>query len=177
MRLVGLFFPALFAVAADFGARRRDVDAAVSFDLFFQLFVEFRLELADGSAFQAGHVDVVAGAVAFVEVLVAAQVEQVKLVNQAVAFEQIDGAVDGHAMDAGIELLGAIENGAGVEMALGVVHHFEQNFSLARQAHAALGESLLQAAGALMGVNSLAGGDSMCRGGHDSVQLQHQFKN
>ena len=112
--------------------------------------------------------DVIAGAVAFVEMLVAAQVEQVELVDQAVALEQIEGAVDGDAMDAGIELLGAIENGAGVEMALGVVHHFEQNFSLARQAHAALCEGRLQAAGALMGVDSLAGGDSMCGGGHDS---------
>jgi hypothetical protein len=29
----------------------------------------------------------------------------------------------------------------------------------------------LQAAGALMGVNSLAGGDSMCCCGHDSVRV------
>ncbi len=129
-----------------------------------------RLEFADGSAFQAGDVDVIAGAVAFVEVLVAAQVEQVEFVDQAVAFEQIDGPVDSHAMDAGIEFLRAIENGAGVEMALGAVHDLEENFPLARQAHAALCEGLLQAARPLVCVYSLAGGDSMCCGGHDSVQ-------
>ncbi len=135
-----------------------------------------RLELADGSAFQAGDVDVIAGPVAFIEMLVAAQVEQIQLIDQAVAFEKIDGAVDGHAVDAGIELLRAIENGAGVEMALGVVHDLEEDFSLARQAHAAFCEGLLQAAGALMGVNALSGGNSMCCRGHDSVQGTAQLQ-
>ncbi len=129
-----------------------------------------RLEFADGSAFQAGDVDVIARAVAFVEVLVAAQVEQVELVDQAVALQQIEGAVDGDAMDARVEFLRAIENGAGIEMALGVVHDLEENFSLAREADAALGEGFLQAAGALVGVDAFAGGDSMCCGGHDSVR-------
>jgi hypothetical protein len=165
-----LLFSALFAVAADFGARRGYVDAAVFFDLLFQLLVQVRLEFADGSTLQASDVDVVAGTVAFVEVLVAAQVEQVQFVNQAVAFEQVDGAVDGHAVDARVELLRAIENRSGVEMALGVVHHLEENFSLARQADAALGEGFLETAGAVMGVDSLAGGNSMCCGGHDSAR-------
>jgi hypothetical protein len=170
----GLFFSALFAVAADFRARRGDLDAAIFFDLLLQLLVEVRLELADGSAFQARDVDVVTGTMAFVEVLISAQVEQVELVDQAVALEQIDGPVDGHAVDARVELLRAIENGAGVEMALGVVHDLEKNLSLARQAHAPLGESLLEAAGAVMGVNSLAGGDSMCCGGHDMARAAAQ---
>jgi len=87
--------------------------------------------------------DVIAGAVAFVEVLVAAQVEQVELVDQAIAFEQIDGTVDSHTMNARIEFLRAIENGASVEMAFRVVHYLEENFSLARQAYAALGQGLL----------------------------------
>jgi len=46
-----LFFSAIFAVAADFGARRGDVDAAIFFDLLFQLFVQRGLEFADGAAF------------------------------------------------------------------------------------------------------------------------------
>ncbi len=142
--------------------------------MLFQLFVETRLDLTDGSAFQAGDVDVISGAVAFVEMLVAAQVEKIELVDQTVAFQKIDGAVDGHAVDAGIEFLRAIENGAGVEMALGVVHHLEENFSLARQAHAAFCEGLLQAAGAIVGVNALAGGNSMCCCGHDSVRVTAQ---
>ena len=82
--------------------------------------------------------DVIARAVAFVEVLVAAQVEQVELVDQAVALEHVQGAVDGDAMDARVEFLRAIQDGAGIEVALGIVHDLEQDFSLARQAHAAL---------------------------------------
>jgi hypothetical protein len=169
MKKVVLLFSALFAIAADFRARGGDLDAAVFFDLFFQFFIQLRLKLADGSAFQAGNVYVIARAMAFVEVLVAAQVQEVELVDQAVAFEQVERAVDGHAMDARVQLLGAIENRSGVEVALGVVHDFEKNFSLARQAHASLGERLLQAARAIVGVNSLAGRDSMCGGGHDSA--------
>jgi hypothetical protein len=55
-------------------------------------------------------------------------------------------------------------------MAFSVVHDLEKNFSLARQADTAFGEGFLQATGAIMGVYSLAGGDSMCCSGHNSVQ-------
>lgn len=161
---------ALFAIAADLGARRSDLDAAIFFDLLFQLLVEMRLELADRSAFQACNVDVIAGPVAFVEMLAAAQVEQVELVDEAVAFEQIDGAVDRHAVDARIELLRAIKNRVGVKVAFGVVHDFKQNFSLARQAHAALRERLLQSTGTLVRVDALARGNSMCCRGHTTVR-------
>jgi hypothetical protein len=73
-------------------------------------------------------------------------------------------------MDARVQLLRAVENGPGVEVALGVVHDLQENFSLARQAHAALGERFLQTAGAIMGVDSFAGGNSMCGSGHDSAR-------
>ena len=115
--------------------------------------------------------DVIAGAVAFVEVLVAAQVEEVELVDQSVALEHVKGTVDGDAMDARVEFLRAIQDGAGIEVALGIVHDLEQDFSLAREAHSALGEGFLQAAGALVGVDSLAGGNSMYCGGHDSERV------
>jgi hypothetical protein len=51
----------------------------------------------------------VARPVAFVEMTVAAKVQQVELVNQAVAFQQIDGAIDGDARDVGIDFLRALE--------------------------------------------------------------------
>jgi hypothetical protein len=158
---------AVFAVAADFGAGHRDFDIAILLDLLLQFFVEVGFKFAHFAAFQAGDVDVVPKAVAFVEVLVAAEVQQVELIDEAVALEQIEGAVDGDAMDAGIDFLGPFENGAGVQVAFGVVHDLEQDFSLACKAHAALFESGLQAAGPLVCVNPFAGGDAMCRcGGH-----------
>ncbi len=158
---------AIFAVAAYLGAGHRDFDIAILLDLLLQFFVEAGLEFAHLAAFQAGDVDVVAQAVAFVKVLVAAEVQQVELIDEAVALQQIEGAVDGDAMDAGIDFLGPFENGAGVQVAFGVVHDLEQDFSLAREAHTTLFESGLEAAGPLVCVNPFAGGDAMCGcGGH-----------
>jgi hypothetical protein len=72
--------------------------------------------------------------------LVAAKVQQVELVDQTVALEEVKGAVDGNAMDARVQLLGAFEDGSGVQMAFGLVHHFNEDFALAREANAALGQ-------------------------------------
>src|SRR5271156_1847436 len=78
-------FAAVGAEAAYFCAGYCDFDAAVAGDLGFQLLVEFAFEFADFAAADAGYVDVVAGAVAFVEVAVAAEVQEIELVDQAVA--------------------------------------------------------------------------------------------
>ena len=127
------------------------------------------LEFANFSAFQAGYVDVIAGAVTFVKMLVAAEVQKIEFVDEAVALEQVESAINRDTMYAGIDFLGAFEDGAGVEVAFGVVHYFEQNFSLSREAYAALFQGGLKAAGALVRVDAFAGGDSMCGcGGHDS---------
>src|SRR5258706_6963036 len=126
------------------------------------------LEFADFSAFQAGYVDVVARAMAFVEMLVAAEVQEIEYVDEAVALEQVESAINRDTMYAGIDFPGAFEDGASVEVAFGVVHYFEEDFSLAREAYAALFQGGLEAAGALVGVDAFAGGDSMCGcGGHD----------
>lgn len=111
----------------------------------------------------------VARAVAFVEMLVATEVQEIEFVDEAVALEQVESAINRDSMDAGIDFLRAFKNGAGIEVAFGVVHYFEENFSLAREAYAALFEGGLKAAGALVRVDALASGDSMCGcGGHDS---------
>jgi len=103
--------------------------------------------------------DVIAGSVAFVVVLVAVNVEQVELVDQAVFFEHVERAVDGDLVDARVDLLGAIEQRAGVEVALGLVHHLNQDAALAREANSPLGERGTQAA--VVSVDSLAAGDAM----------------
>jgi hypothetical protein len=169
---VKALLPAVFAVAADFGARHGDFDAAVLLDLLLQFFVEFRFKLAHFSAFQAGDVDMVAQAVAFVEVLVAAQMQQIKLIDQAITLEQIESSIHCHAMHAGIDFLGAIENRSGVEMTFGVVHHLKQHFSLAREANTALFERSLKTARALVSVDSFSGGNSMCGGWHIRAEIR-----
>jgi len=64
---------AVGAEAAYFCAGYCDLNAAVAGDLGFQLLVEFAFEFADFAAANAGYVDVVARAVAFIEVAVAAK--------------------------------------------------------------------------------------------------------
>jgi hypothetical protein len=164
-----LLFPALVAVAADFGASSGDFDRAIFFDLLFKLFVNFGFKFADGAALQAGDVDVVARTVAFIKMLVAAQVQKIEFVDQAVALQQVERAINGDAMNARIDFHGAVEDRAGVEVALGAVHDLENNSALAREADAAFGEGFLKAAGTRVGVDAFAGGDSMCGGGHLTI--------
>ena len=104
----------------------------------------------------------IARAVAFVEVLIAAEVQEVELIDQAIALEQIEGAIDRDTMDAGIDFLRAFEDGASVQVAFGVVHDLEQDFPLPGETHAALFKCGLQTARALVRVDAFAGGDSMC---------------
>src|SRR5580700_4113751 len=80
---------ALGADAADFGAAHRNVDAAVARDLLLQLLVELAFHFANLAAAQTRHMDVVARSVAFVEVAVAAEMQQVELVDEAVALQQV----------------------------------------------------------------------------------------
>jgi hypothetical protein len=115
-------------------------------------------------------VDVVAGAVGFVVVAVAAEVEEVELVDEAFFFEEVDGAVDGDEMDSGVHFLGAFEDLIDVQVLLGVVHDFEDDAALAGEANSLLAEGFLQVAGGVGGVDAFAGGDAMCgRGGHERI--------
>jgi hypothetical protein len=79
--------------------------------------------------------DVVAGAVGFVVVTIAAKVEKIELVDEAFFFEEVDGAIDGDEMDGGINFLGAGEDLIDVEMLLGGVHDFQDDAALAREAN------------------------------------------
>ena len=115
--------------------------------------------------------NVIPRAMAFVKMLVAPQVQQVEFVNQAVAFEQIQGSVDRYAVHPGIQFLSAFQDCSGIQVSFGAVHYAEQNFALARQANATFFQGFLQPAGALMGVDAFAGGDSMCCGVHGELGI------
>ena len=119
------------AVAADFCARYGDFNLAIVFDLLLQLLEESAFHFSNFSATQTGDVNVIAQAVAFVIMLIAADMEQVKLVNQADALEHIERAIDGDAMDVRIDFLGAFENGSGVQVLVSMVHDLDENTALA----------------------------------------------
>jgi len=124
------FLTAFCTIAADLRARNRDFDAAVLRDLALEFLVEPAFEFADFSAADAGNVDMVARAMTFVKVAVSAKMEQIKLVNQAVALEQINRAIHGDTCDAGIKFLRALEDFACVQMAAGRLHYLQKNTAL-----------------------------------------------
>ena len=137
------------------------MDVAVACDLLFELFVEAGFEFADFAAAQTGDVDMIARAVGFVIVAIAAEVEEVEFVDEALALEKIDGAIDGDEMDFGINFLGAIEDLVDVEVLLGGVHHLENDAALAGEADAACTQGILQMALGSGRVNAFAGGDAV----------------
>ena len=76
---------ARLAVAANFGARDGDLNAGVVRDLAFELLEEIAFHFPHLPTAQAGDMNVVARAVAFVVVAVAVNVQQIELVKQAVS--------------------------------------------------------------------------------------------
>jgi len=163
-----LFFfggEAVVADAADFGAGDGDLDVAIAGNLLLELLVEARFEFADLAAAETGDMDVIAGAVSFVVVAVAAKVEEIEFVDEALAFQEIDGAVDGNEVYFGVDFLGAIEDLIDVEMLLGGIHDLEDDAALAGEADTTVTKSVLEMALGGGGVDALAGGNAMCRSG------------
>ena len=156
---------AVVADAADFGAGDGYLHFEVAGDLFLELFVEAGFEFADLAAAETGDVNVVAGAVGFVVVAIAAEMEKIELVDETFFFEQVDGAIDGDEMDGGIDFLGAREDLVDVEVLLGSVHDFQDDATLASEANSLFTQSLLEMAGGIGGVDTFAGRDAMGGGG------------
>jgi len=72
--------------AADFGARNTDLNVAIARDLFFELLVEPGLEFADFATAETGNMDVIARAMGLIVVAITTEMEEVELVDQALAF-------------------------------------------------------------------------------------------
>ena len=129
--------------------------------MLLELFVEAGLEFANFAAAEAGNVNVVARAMSFVVVAIAAKMEEIELVDEAFFFEQVDGAVNGDEVDFGADLLGTVEDLVDVEMGFGGVHDLKDDATLASEADAALAKSFLEMAGGLGGVDTFATGNAM----------------
>jgi hypothetical protein len=156
--------------AAYFGAGDGDLDATVVGDLLHEVLVEARLELADFATADAGDMNVVARAMGFVIVTVAAEVQEVEFVDETFFFEEVDGAIDGDEVDFGIDLLGAIEDLIDIEVLLGRVHDLENHAALAGETNAALAKRLLKMARGGGSIDAFASRDAMGRsGGHSRV--------
>ena len=84
---------------------------------------------------------------ALVEVAFALDVQQVQFVHQAVAFQQAQGAIDGDAIDTGIDPGGAAEDLGGIEMLVSGFNDFQDDAALPGHAHAAAEQGGLQGLG------------------------------
>jgi hypothetical protein len=159
-KLLSLFLfggQAIVADAAYFGARNRNEQITIAGDLIFQLFVKMAFEFPDFTAAQAGDMNVVARAVGFVVMAIAAKVQQVKFINETMFFQKINRAVHGDQVDVFVQFLSAFEDLIDVEMLFGVVHHLENYAALARQANSLLTESFLEMTGGLDSIEAFAG--------------------
>jgi len=107
------------------------VELALALNLAFQPLEEIALELLNFTAAQAGHVEMIAVGSPLIIVLFALKMHQIKLVDQPVALEKAQRAVDGDAVNPGIEFAGLAEKLAGVQMGLGGLHDLENGASLA----------------------------------------------
>jgi hypothetical protein len=132
--------PASRAISANFQARYHDPEPAVFLHLPLQFFEYIADKLHYFAATQAGHVNVVAIQLTFVVVAFAVDVHQVEFVNKPLAFQQLQGAVDSAAVDAGIDLARLAQKLTGVEVLGGCFHDAENGATLLRHADSALGE-------------------------------------
>src|SRR5580704_14233519 len=105
--------------------------------------------------------DVISRAVAFVEMPMAAKVEQVQFVDEAVMLQELERAIDGDARDIRVDRLCAFENFASIEVPRGSFHHLEHHTALARKADTPGPELALEAAGSLVNVDTFAGGNAV----------------
>jgi hypothetical protein len=153
---------AVGADTADFGASDADFDAAIVGDLTLQLLEEAGLKFAHFSAAQASDVNVIARAVGFVIMLIAAKMKKIEFIDQAMALQKIERAIDRDAMDARIDALRAFEDFVGGEVALGAVHDLQKDAALAREADAFFRQRFFEAAGTRINVYAFSGTDAMC---------------
>ena len=116
MVLPALLFPASRTVSADFEARDQNVEVAVTFHLALHPIEQIALELLYFAAAQARHVHVSALRTPFVKVTFALHVQQVEFVDQSVALQQAQSAIDGNAIDVGIDAYRFAKYLRGVEM-------------------------------------------------------------
>jgi hypothetical protein len=167
---------AVRAEAADFGPGDRNFEVAIERDLFLQLFVELALEFANLAAANAGDMDVVAGAMAFVEMAMSAEMQQIEFVDQTELLEQFEGAINSDARDFWVDLLRAFENFSRIEVPRSTFDYLKQDTALARQTNATGTKFALKTAWWFVNVDAFAGRNAMCRCGCHGMVHRHYSK-
>ena len=138
---------AIAAITAHFEAGHNNVETAITLDLPFESVEEIAFEFRDFSATQACHVHVIALGPSLVVMLLSLQMHQVKFVDQAVSFQEIQGPIHRDTIDLWVDFPRLPENLAGVQVLLRGFHDTENRSPLAGHPQAASHEFGLQASG------------------------------
>src|SRR5215813_12661025 len=123
------------------------MEPTVALDLPFQTVEQIALELDDLTAAQAGHMDVIPLRAPLVIMFLALHMHQVELVNQSVALEQVERAVDGYAVNSRIELTGVTQDLRRIQVLLRGLHHAQNGTPLVGEAQPSRRQGRLQTSG------------------------------
>jgi hypothetical protein len=132
--------------------------------LLLQVFVELAFEFTDFSALNAGYVNMIARAVAFVVMTMPSEMEKVQLVDQPVVFEQFQGAIDGYTRNFGVDLLSLLQDFGGVHMANSRFNYLNDDAALTREANVPGAKLALKLACGFVNVDAFACGNTVCGG-------------
>jgi hypothetical protein len=154
---VGWSLSAGSAETTDFGARNRDFEVAIEGNLLLQILVKLAFEFAYLAAANAGDMNMIARAMALIEVPMTAEVKQVELVDQAQFLEHFEGAIYGDARDRRIDFLGAGKDFVRVKMLRRAFDHLKQGPALARETDPAGSEFALQTTEGFRNIDTFTG--------------------
>ena len=146
---------AIFAQAAHFRSRNGNLNPEIVGNLRLQILIKLRLKLAHFAAAHARHVNVVARPMALIIVSMSAQVQQIELIDQSMALQQIHGPIHGHAGNIRIDLLRALQNFLGVHVSWRAFEHLDEHHPLTCQPDAARPDLLCQMPGRLVLIDAL----------------------
>ncbi len=120
------------------------MEPAVTLDLSLKPFEQIALEFHNAATAQTSHMDVVTLRTALVIMLFSLQVHKIKFIDEAMSFEQSQGAVDGYAVNARIKAARMPQDLAGIEMLFSGLDYAENGATLAGHAQAARHQFCLQ---------------------------------
>jgi hypothetical protein len=105
----------------------------------------------------------IAWPVGFVVVPVAAKMQQVQFVNEALLFQQVNRAVNGDEMHARVNLLRSLENLIDVQMLLGIIHYLQDDAPLPGHANSPRSRGLQEFPRCFGGIEALTSRDPVSR--------------
>lgn len=79
-----------------------------------------------------------------IEVLLTIEMHEIKLVDQAETFQQVQRPVDGRPIDPAVTIPRERQESSGIEVTFGFLHYFDEGFSLGGDANPPMPEILQQ---------------------------------